>query len=96
MRKSWIVCYDVRSPQRWRQLYKLMRGYGDHVQLSVFRCILSPRELAELRLRIEGVTSKEEDHVLMLDLGPAEGRGDRVVISIGKPLPEAEQVVKVL
>ncbi len=96
MRKTWIVCYDVRCPKRWRLIYKLMRGYGDHVQLSVFRCVLSPREAAELRLRIEDVANKQEDHILLIDLGPAEGRGDRVTISIGKPLPEAEAVVKVL
>jgi CRISPR-associated protein Cas2 len=95
MRKCWIVCYDVSDPKRWRRIYRLMRGYGDHVQLSVFRCVLSGRELAELRGRLEELASKTDDHVLLVDLGPAEGRGDRVTISIGKPLPEAEAVVKV-
>lgn len=96
MRKSYFVCYDISSPHRWRRIYRLMRGYGDHIQLSVFRCILGGRELAELRARLEELINVSDDHVLIIDLGPAEGRGEKVAISLGKPLPEATEVVKVL
>ncbi len=96
MRKSFFVCYDISSPARWRRVYRLMRGYGDHIQLSVFRCILSAREVAELRARLEELIHKVDDHVLIVDSGPADGRGERVTISLGKPLPEATEVVKVL
>ena len=27
----------------------------------------------------------DEDQVLFIDLGPAEGRGDRVITALGKP-----------
>lgn len=96
MRQAWLVCYDISEPRRWRRVYKLMRGYGDHIQLSVFRCLLSRKELAELRARLEKVIAKQDDHVLIIDMGPAEGRGGKAMLSLGKPLPEAETVAKIL
>ena len=96
MRTAWLVCYDIRSPSRWRKVYKLLRGYGDHIQLSVFRCVLGRRELAELRKSLEERMSLAKDHVILIDMGPATGRGGRAMLSLGKPLPEAEESVKIL
>ena len=40
--KSYLVTYDVSCPKRWRRVYRLLQGYGDWMQLSVFRCRLDP------------------------------------------------------
>ncbi len=32
MRQTYIVSYDVCHPKRLRKVFKLMRGYGDHLQ----------------------------------------------------------------
>ena len=90
MRRIWLVCYDVREPGRLRRVYKLMRGYGDRVQYSVFRCVLGARERVELQARLERTIALDADHVLFVDLGLAEGRGEQAMRSIGKPLPEIE------
>lgn len=48
--KNWyLVCYDIRDPKRWRKAYKLLQGYGESVQFSIFRCWLSQRELTSQR-----------------------------------------------
>lgn len=84
MRKLYLVTYDVADPARLRHIYRLMRGYGDHVQLSVFLCELSAKEKAQLRARVEDVLHMREDQLLLVDLGPAEGRAPGAIQAIGK------------
>jgi CRISPR-associated protein Cas2 len=84
MRSTFIVTYDVSDPKRLRLVYRLMRGWGDHLQLSVFRCELNARELVELRSALAGVIHHVEDQVLFVDVGPVEGRGNTSIRAIGK------------
>ena len=49
MRNRCVVCYDVADPPRRARTYRLMQGYGDPVQYSVFLCELSRMELAYMR-----------------------------------------------
>ncbi len=79
----WIVTYDIRDQKRWRRLFKAMKGRGEWLQLSVFQCRLSRRGMVELRAAIAEVVKHDEDHVLFLDLGPADEVKPRVS-SLGK------------
>lgn len=79
----YIVTYDISDPKRWRAVFKLMNGYGEWLQLSVFQCRLSRRRHAELLATLDELILDDHDHVLMLDLGPAEGVDPRV-ISLGR------------
>ena len=38
-----------------------------------------------LHSELAGIIHHDEDQVLFIDLGPAEGRGDRVISALGKP-----------
>ena len=95
MRQTYIVSYDVCCPKRWRKVFKTMRGYGDGLQLSVFRCDLSRRELVELREKLRGIINHAEDRILFVDVGPAEGRGRTGLWTMGRKYepPEALAVV---
>ena len=62
-----------------------MRAWGDHLQLSVFECQLRPIDLVRLRADLADIIHHDEDQVLFVDLGPTEGRGDRVITALGKP-----------
>lgn len=84
MRNSYIVSYDIADEKRLRKVFKTMRAYGDHLQYSVFECQLTPRDVVRLKAELGKVIHHEEDQVLFIDLGPAEGRGDRVITAIGK------------
>jgi CRISPR-associated protein Cas2 len=75
MRSVYVVCYDICNPHRLRMVYKTMRGFGEHIQLSVFRCELSPRERIELIAALTPIINHDEDQVLLIDIGPADGRG---------------------
>lgn len=85
MRNSYLVCYDISDDKRLRRVFQIMRGWGDHLQLSVFECQLTRAELAELKGELREVIHHEQDQVLFVDLGPAEGRGDRVITALGRP-----------
>jgi hypothetical protein len=49
--RLYIVSYDISNERRWRRVFKLMRGYGQWLQLSVFQCRLTGRRRAELARR---------------------------------------------
>ena len=84
MRQTYIVTYDVCDAKRLRKVFKTMKGYGEHLQLSVFRCELSHRELVELRALLGGIIHHDKDQVLFVDVGPEEGRGNTSISSIGR------------
>jgi CRISPR-associated protein Cas2 len=81
--RLYIVTYDITDDKRGRRVFKLMRGYGRWLQLSVFQCRLSAQRRAELARRLEAVIHGRDDHVLILDLGPAD-KVDPRVESLGK------------
>jgi CRISPR-associated protein Cas2 len=83
MRKRYIVTYDVREPSRLRKVFQVMRGFGDHLQYSVFRCDLTETELVLLKRDLLEVINSREDQALFVNLGPTEGRGDEVIESVG-------------
>jgi CRISPR-associated protein Cas2 len=80
----YVVAYDIADPRRWRRVFRLMNGYGEWLQLSVFQCRLSPRRRAELRIALTELLDHAQDHVVILDLGPAAAIRPRVD-SLGKP-----------
>lgn len=85
MRNSYLVCYDISDDKRLRRVFKIMRAWGDHLQYSVFECQLTRSDLARLRSELSEVIHHDLDQVLFVDLGPAEGRGDRVITALGRP-----------
>ena len=95
MRQTFVVSYDIADPKRLRKVYRLMRGWGDHIQLSVFRCELNARELVDLRSRLSVVINHVDDQVLFVDVGPVEGRGATSIRAIGKlyTSPERRAIV---
>jgi CRISPR-associated protein Cas2 len=96
MRHTYVVTYDICDPKRLRKVYKLMLGWGDHLQLSVFQCELSHRELVEVRVQLDRIIKPSEDQVLFVDLGTAEGRGSDAITSLGRPYVDPERVAIVV
>jgi CRISPR-associated protein Cas2 len=93
--RLYIVAYDIADDKRWRRVFKLMRGYGRWLQLSVFQCRLTGARRAELARRLEAVIHAREDHVLILDLGPAD-KVETHVESLGKTFEAAKRSAVVI
>lgn len=85
MRIVYVVTYDICDSKRLRQVFTLMRGYGDHLQYSVFRCELTDRERVEMVGKLSAVVKHDEDQVLLFPMGPAEGMRERSVLHVGRP-----------
>lgn len=85
MRNTFLVCYDITDDKRLRKVFKTMRDFGDHLQYSIFECQFTPIDLARCRHVLGGIIKHDEDQVLFVDLGPSEGRGERVIVSLGLP-----------
>jgi CRISPR-associated protein Cas2 len=81
--RLYIVAYDIADPKRWRRVFKLMKGYGEWVQHSVFQCRLTSKQQAELIALLDGLIHHTKDHVILLDLGLAATVIPRVT-SLGK------------
>ncbi|BBD78910.1 CRISPR-associated endonuclease Cas2 [Aerosticca soli] len=87
----YIVTYDIADEKRWRAVFKIMKGYGEWLQLSVFQCRLSPRRHAELIELLTGAINHRQDHVLLMNLGPAD-KVDPRVVSLGKNFQAIDKV----
>lgn len=70
----YVVCYDIRDPKRLRLVYKTMRGYGEHLQYSVFLCKLEPANKVRMVMDLTRIIHEGEDRIVILHLGPAHGR----------------------
>ena len=88
--RTYIVTYDISDRRRWRRVFKTMNGFGEWLQLSVFQCRLSRRRRAELETRLRELVKVSKDHVLLIDIGPAD-RTDVAVESIGKTFARIER-----
>jgi CRISPR-associated protein Cas2 len=87
---AYVVAYDIADPKRWRRVFKTMKGYGRWLQLSVFHCRLDGGRRAEMAMALESLIDREADHVIILDLGPAEDV-DLAVESLGKSFEPIER-----
>jgi CRISPR-associated protein Cas2 len=84
MRNTFLVCYDISDDRRLAKVHKTMRGYGDWLQYSIFECQFTRTDLLRCRHALSQVIDHRKDQVLFVDLGPVEGRGDRVIQALGR------------
>jgi CRISPR-associated protein Cas2 len=84
LRQSFLVCYDISNAKRLAQVAKAMKGFGDRVQFSVFECQLTKSDLVRCRAALSTLIDHRKDQVIFVDLGPTEGRGDRVITALGR------------
>ena len=90
MRLLYIVAYDICDKKRLRRVFRLMRGYGDRMQYSVFRCELSDRERIELAAKLTSAIKHDKDQVLFFPIGPAGGEREQKVYHVGLPYHPVE------
>ena len=93
--RTYIVTYDISDTRRWRRVFKTMNGFGEWLQLSVFQCRLSRRRRADLEARLRELVKTGEDHVLIIDVGPAD-KVALAVESIGKAFAGIERRATVI
>lgn len=53
-----------------------MKGYGEHLQYSVFLCDLDGAEKPAMMSHLGAIIKHTEDSIVIVDLGDAAGRGE--------------------
>jgi CRISPR-associated protein Cas2 len=81
----YLVTYDISDPKRWRKVFKTLKGYGEHVQLSVFRCDLTPPRQVRLRNTLDRLIAHAEDQVLIVKLGRSTPDVIQGIEVLGRP-----------
>ncbi len=96
MRRAYLVCYDVRKPARLRRVHKVVKGYGEPWQYSVFFCCLKAIDRARLQAALEAELNLHEDTCIILDLGGDEESAREAVVTLGESLPERRGTMLVI
>lgn len=96
MRRCYLVCYDIRDPKRLRSVHKVLKGYGEAWQFSVFFCVLKEIDRVRLQTDLKEQINQKEDRVMILYLGPNEKEARQATTVIGQPLSEQDSGIVVV
>lgn len=96
MPNRYIITYDISDDDRRTKVFTVLRGFGDHLQYSVFRCDLSDQRRVSMFAQLHGLIDHAYDQILMIDLGPVDGRAASCIDSIGRKYLAAERTVVIV
>ena len=57
----YIVCYDISNTRIRNKVFKEMKNYGRHTQLSVFECDISQKQLGSMVKKLGKLMEGEEE-----------------------------------
>lgn len=63
-----VVAYDIANDPRRLRVMKMLKGYGMHVQESVFECDLKPPVYRQMVKRLLELINLAEDNVRLYHL----------------------------
>jgi CRISPR-associated protein Cas2 len=81
----YLVTYDIASPKRWRRVFRTMHGFGEHVQLSVFRCDLTAPRYVRMCTALEEIIHHDQDQVLVVKIGLSTATVIQGIEVLGRP-----------
>jgi len=55
-----VVCYDIPDDRRRTRVGRILEGFGNRVQRSVFECDLAPNHLQKLKTKLSRVIKPED------------------------------------
>jgi CRISPR-associated protein Cas2 len=58
-----IISYDIVSDRKRSGVAKVLLDYGNRVQKSVFECVITDKQLIELREKVEKLMDFDTDSV---------------------------------
>jgi CRISPR-associated protein Cas2 len=64
----YVIAYDIPNDKRRTKIHKILCGFGEWTQFSLFECFLDARDLVKLRARLDAVLEPEEDSVRLYPL----------------------------
>jgi len=86
-----VVAYDVADDRRRARLLRKLKGFGRHVQYSLFECILTPNDFERLKRVVNREIKEDEDLVRYYPL--CESCRRRVLVINGEVTEEELTVI---
>ena len=87
----YLVSYDISNQKRLAKVHKAMLGYGAATHYSVFLCTLYQMGHAELIEDLDKLIKHDEDRVMIVNLGPQDGRVESNIEFLGRHPPREER-----
>ena len=82
-RNCYVVSYDIVDPKRLQKVHKTMKGFREAIHYSVFRCNLTPKGRMELVAALTELIKHDQDRIMIVDLGPSDGKANERIEFIG-------------
>jgi CRISPR-associated protein Cas2 len=61
--RFYVVAYDLSSDKRRNKVHKILSGFGEWTQYSVFELFVTDKEMVLLQSKLEKVLDAEKDSV---------------------------------
>ncbi|MCB8953441.1 MAG: CRISPR-associated endonuclease Cas2 [Ardenticatenales bacterium] len=59
----YLIAYDIPNDRRRTKVHKILCGYGQWTQFSMFECFLNDKELITLRHQLDQILKPDQDNV---------------------------------
>lgn len=59
----YVVAYDISSDRRRTRVHKILSGFGQWIQFSLFECYLTAKERLTLQEKLDQVLKDDQDRV---------------------------------
>ncbi len=80
----YLVSYDISDDERLRNVRKAVEGFGRRMHYSVYRCDLNRKGRVELKAELSDLINHEEDRIMIINLGPLDGKNEDRITFLGK------------
>jgi len=75
----WVVSYDIPDNKRRTKVAKLLEGYGQRTQYSVFECDINNDQRDTLEERLTRLIEPQEDDIRFYPLNEADVKRVRIL-----------------
>ncbi|MGQ9630259.1 MAG: CRISPR-associated endonuclease Cas2 [bacterium] len=62
------VVYDIKNTRRRNRVFKLLKDYGEWMELSAFECDISPKDFLNLQDGLYRLINRDEDKLIIYHL----------------------------
>jgi CRISPR-associated protein Cas2 len=59
----YVVAYDIPDDKRRTQVHKVLKGFGQWTEFSLFECFLTKKELLQMRAKLNEYLYAQTDRV---------------------------------
>ena len=59
----YVVAYDIPDDKRRTRIHKILKGFGQWTEFSLFECFLTRKELLQMRAKLDKYLDPRKDKV---------------------------------